>query len=222
MRDRDELYLDVKQRPRGAEIKSENDFICSNLESNGSYKCIKCCKVGVFTSNPKPCSWSCSVGDQDQTHLSCLILNMWHVVDNPFLIISSQCISSKVNKSVTRLFFVKGVLHTSRFGGSCAAVTQRDAAVWMRNLWENLRTRSELGSAQSGSLAGRPLNVNTLMHVWLLTMKKGLQAFSLDAEGPEHLMSPQRSESVCLKFCVISAVTSHILRRSRLKLQMFF
>ncbi|XP_026229394.1 growth factor independent 1A transcription repressor a [Anabas testudineus] len=45
MRDRDELYLDLKQRSRGAEIKSENDFICSNLESNGSYKCIKCCKV---------------------------------------------------------------------------------------------------------------------------------------------------------------------------------
>ncbi|XP_071347350.1 growth factor independent 1A transcription repressor a isoform X2 [Trachinotus anak] len=43
MRDADELYLDVKQKP--AEIKSENDFICSNFESNGSYKCIKCCKV---------------------------------------------------------------------------------------------------------------------------------------------------------------------------------
>ncbi|XP_055359865.1 zinc finger protein Gfi-1-like [Betta splendens] len=45
MRDRDELYLDLKQGPRGAEIKSESDFICSNLESNGSYKCIKCGKV---------------------------------------------------------------------------------------------------------------------------------------------------------------------------------
>lgn len=45
MRDADELYLDVKQKPRAAEIKSENDFICSNFESSGSYKCIKCCKV---------------------------------------------------------------------------------------------------------------------------------------------------------------------------------
>ncbi len=45
MRDGDELYLDVKQKPRGAEIKSESDFICSNVESSGSYKCIKCCKV---------------------------------------------------------------------------------------------------------------------------------------------------------------------------------
>ncbi|KAF3699144.1 Zinc finger protein Gfi-1 Growth factor independent protein 1 [Channa argus] len=45
MRDGDELYLEVKQRPRSAEIKSENDFICSNLDSNGAYKCIKCCKV---------------------------------------------------------------------------------------------------------------------------------------------------------------------------------
>ncbi|KAL3988271.1 ATP citrate (pro-S)-lyase [Sarotherodon galilaeus] len=45
MRDRDELYLDAKQQARVAEIKSENDFIRANLESSGSYKCIKCCKV---------------------------------------------------------------------------------------------------------------------------------------------------------------------------------
>ncbi|XP_041659853.1 growth factor independent 1A transcription repressor a [Cheilinus undulatus] len=45
MRDREELYLDVKQKALGIEIKSESDFICSNLESGGSYKCIKCCKV---------------------------------------------------------------------------------------------------------------------------------------------------------------------------------
>lgn len=45
MRDADELYLDVKQKPRAPEIKSENDFISSNFESSGSYKCIKCCKV---------------------------------------------------------------------------------------------------------------------------------------------------------------------------------
>ncbi|XP_068605205.1 growth factor independent 1A transcription repressor a [Brachionichthys hirsutus] len=42
MRDGDELYPDAKQTPRGVEIKSESDFICSNL---GSYKCIKCYKV---------------------------------------------------------------------------------------------------------------------------------------------------------------------------------
>lgn len=46
IQDGDELGVDVKQRPRDAEIKSENDFMCSNLETNGSYKCIKCCKVG--------------------------------------------------------------------------------------------------------------------------------------------------------------------------------
>ncbi|KAM7379083.1 hypothetical protein PAMP_004657 [Pampus punctatissimus] len=45
MRDADELYVDVKQKPRGSEIKTERDFICSNIEANGSYKCIKCCKV---------------------------------------------------------------------------------------------------------------------------------------------------------------------------------
>ncbi|XP_054482908.1 growth factor independent 1A transcription repressor a [Anoplopoma fimbria] len=39
------LYVDVKQKSCGAEIKSEKDFICSNIESSGSYKCIKCCKV---------------------------------------------------------------------------------------------------------------------------------------------------------------------------------
>ncbi|XP_037537565.1 growth factor independent 1A transcription repressor a [Nematolebias whitei] len=32
-------------QPRAAEIKSEEDFIVSSLETNGSYKCIKCCKV---------------------------------------------------------------------------------------------------------------------------------------------------------------------------------
>lgn len=45
MRDGDELYVDVKQKRSGAEIKSENDFMCSNMEASGSYKCIKCCKV---------------------------------------------------------------------------------------------------------------------------------------------------------------------------------
>ncbi|XP_008332275.1 growth factor independent 1A transcription repressor a [Cynoglossus semilaevis] len=45
MRETDELYLDVKQKPRGPEIKSEGDFICSSLEPNSSYKCIKCYKV---------------------------------------------------------------------------------------------------------------------------------------------------------------------------------
>ncbi|XP_072219938.1 growth factor independent 1A transcription repressor a [Leuresthes tenuis] len=45
MRDGDELYVAAKQQNREAEIKSENDFLPSNLEVNGSYKCIKCCKV---------------------------------------------------------------------------------------------------------------------------------------------------------------------------------
>ncbi|XP_042284273.1 growth factor independent 1A transcription repressor a [Thunnus albacares] len=45
MQDADKLYLDVKQKPRGSEIKTERDFVCSSLEANGSYKCIKCCKV---------------------------------------------------------------------------------------------------------------------------------------------------------------------------------
>ena len=45
MRAGDGLYVDVKQKQRGAEIKSENDLICSNIESSGSYKCIKCSKV---------------------------------------------------------------------------------------------------------------------------------------------------------------------------------
>ncbi|XP_033993890.1 growth factor independent 1A transcription repressor a [Trematomus bernacchii] len=44
MRDGDELCVDVKQKPRVAEIKSENDFVCSNIDSSGSFKCMKCCK----------------------------------------------------------------------------------------------------------------------------------------------------------------------------------
>ncbi|XP_041847383.1 growth factor independent 1A transcription repressor a [Melanotaenia boesemani] len=46
MRDGEELFAGGKQQPpRVAEIKSEEDFMQSNLEENGSYKCIKCCKV---------------------------------------------------------------------------------------------------------------------------------------------------------------------------------
>ncbi|CAB1429626.1 unnamed protein product [Pleuronectes platessa] len=45
MRDSEELYVDVKQKPPIAEIKSENEFICASFESDGSYKCIKCYKV---------------------------------------------------------------------------------------------------------------------------------------------------------------------------------
>ncbi|MEQ2316094.1 hypothetical protein AMECASPLE_029228, partial [Ameca splendens] len=41
MRDGGELYAKAKKK----EIKSEDDFMHSNLEENGSYKCIKCCKV---------------------------------------------------------------------------------------------------------------------------------------------------------------------------------
>lgn len=48
-RDGDEFYSDTKQHSRDAEIKSESDFICSSLESNGSYKCIKCCKVNHYS-----------------------------------------------------------------------------------------------------------------------------------------------------------------------------
>ncbi|TNM97883.1 hypothetical protein fugu_014129 [Takifugu bimaculatus] len=41
----DDFYVDVKQNTREPEIKPESDFICSNLESSGSFKCVKCCKV---------------------------------------------------------------------------------------------------------------------------------------------------------------------------------
>ncbi|XP_028328485.1 growth factor independent 1A transcription repressor a [Gouania willdenowi] len=41
-----EQCADVKQQqPRVTEIKTEEEFIRSHLESSGSYKCIKCCKV---------------------------------------------------------------------------------------------------------------------------------------------------------------------------------
>lgn len=41
----DDFYVDVKQKTSDSEMKPESDFIYSNLESNGSYKCVKCCKV---------------------------------------------------------------------------------------------------------------------------------------------------------------------------------
>ncbi|XP_034039949.1 growth factor independent 1A transcription repressor a isoform X2 [Thalassophryne amazonica] len=45
MRDADQLWVDAEHKPRNCEVKSENDFIDSSLESNGSYKCVTCCKV---------------------------------------------------------------------------------------------------------------------------------------------------------------------------------
>lgn len=45
VRDGDDFYMDVKKQTRDVEIKSESDFMCSAVESSGSYKCIKCCKV---------------------------------------------------------------------------------------------------------------------------------------------------------------------------------
>ncbi|KAG7527108.1 zinc finger protein Gfi-1-like [Solea senegalensis] len=45
MQDAGELCLDVKPKNFSVDIKSETDFICSNFESNGSYKCAKCYKV---------------------------------------------------------------------------------------------------------------------------------------------------------------------------------
>lgn len=41
----EDFYVDVKQNNSDSEIKPESDFIYSNLESSGSYKCVKCCKV---------------------------------------------------------------------------------------------------------------------------------------------------------------------------------
>lgn len=64
MRDADELYRDAKQKPRGAEIKCENDFACSNFDSDGSYKCTKCYKVR-FPTEFHFNKVSCIVGDQD-------------------------------------------------------------------------------------------------------------------------------------------------------------
>ncbi|KAM9845490.1 growth factor independent 1A transcription repressor a [Aulostomus maculatus] len=45
MRETNKLHVDIKKRGAGSEIKTETEFICSNLESDGSYRCIKCCKV---------------------------------------------------------------------------------------------------------------------------------------------------------------------------------
>ncbi|CAL8281207.1 unnamed protein product [Lota lota] len=44
----EEVYFSLKQKPPGrpTEIKLEHERACSNIEAaNGSYKCIKCCKV---------------------------------------------------------------------------------------------------------------------------------------------------------------------------------
>lgn len=63
-------------------------------------------------------------------------------------------IESDLKRNVMDLNFTSGVLHSARPGGSRAPVAQRDAAVRVRDLRENLRPRSEPGSAQSSSLPG--------------------------------------------------------------------
>lgn len=101
MRDGDELYLDVKQKPRGAEIKSESDLSCSNLESSGSYKCIKCCKVRLlmFTdASPKPQESFCLnivlilFEFAEMVHMILAMLYWWS--GNNFMLIIFLCSSS--------------------------------------------------------------------------------------------------------------------------------
>uniref|UniRef100_H3CND3 Growth factor independent 1A transcription repressor a n=1 Tax=Tetraodon nigroviridis TaxID=99883 RepID=H3CND3_TETNG len=41
----EDFYVDVNQSSGDSGMKPESDFIYSNLESSGSYKCVKCCKV---------------------------------------------------------------------------------------------------------------------------------------------------------------------------------
>lgn len=114
MRDRDELYLDAKKQARVAEIKSENDFIRANLESSGSYKCIKCCKVGVSLIS-----------------LKVIIFSFFILFSFPFRFFNIFSIvfpSFWVGFGIIHVFS-KGVLHASRAGSSRAAVAQRHAAV---------------------------------------------------------------------------------------------
>ncbi|CAF96377.1 unnamed protein product, partial [Tetraodon nigroviridis] len=40
----EDFYVDVNQSSGDSGMKPESDFIYSNLESSGSYKCVKCCK----------------------------------------------------------------------------------------------------------------------------------------------------------------------------------
>lgn len=39
------FYADIKMSTKVAEMDSESDIMCTRLQLNGSYKCVKCTKV---------------------------------------------------------------------------------------------------------------------------------------------------------------------------------
>lgn len=57
---------------------------------------------------------------------------------------------------LTRACVCSGVLHVSRPGGSRQEVPQRNEALWVQHLQENLRPRRQSGAAHERSLAGTP------------------------------------------------------------------
>lgn len=41
-------YTEFKTVPKNAELKSHSDVLCTRLQANSSYKCVKCTKVRLF------------------------------------------------------------------------------------------------------------------------------------------------------------------------------
>lgn len=44
-------YTEFKTVPEKAEIKSHSDVLCTRLQINSSYKCVKCTKVRLFPTH---------------------------------------------------------------------------------------------------------------------------------------------------------------------------
>lgn len=95
---------------------------------------------------------------------------------------------ANLSLSLSLSIYLQGVLYSSRLGSACATVTQRDATFRVRDLREDLRARSEPGSAQSCPLSGNHAAAQGLAarSTWpLCTGTRPLVAFSSSSSRPE-------------------------------------
>lgn len=117
---------------RGAQPQQPLDCSTHYSPTSNTYHCITCDKVSISRSTSAGVFFFPQRGKSLQ---SCLRR------DTPS---ENSCPSRKT----------KGVLHISRIGGPRQEVPQRDEAVWLQRLQEDLRPRRQPGAAHECSFAG--------------------------------------------------------------------